>query len=123
MVSIRKWHDSISNSAIYAFERFFQSSRRLADFAARCRFCQAILHDSRLFYESFDTPFKRVSYKVHKHDENISFFRRDCFALHLFLPRLLSTCTQFAALFMSSPYTLAPRASTLGEQLGCRLLL
>ncbi|KAI1783645.1 hypothetical protein LXA43DRAFT_1102274 [Ganoderma leucocontextum] len=58
-MSIRKWHDCISNAAICAFERFFQSSRKFADFAARCRFCQAILRDSRLFYETFDTPFKR----------------------------------------------------------------
>ncbi|PIL33488.1 hypothetical protein GSI_04111 [Ganoderma sinense ZZ0214-1] len=59
MASIQQWRDCISNAAVRAFEQFFQSSRKFDDSAARCRFCQAILLDSRLFYETFDTPFKR----------------------------------------------------------------
>ncbi|PIL33154.1 hypothetical protein GSI_04604 [Ganoderma sinense ZZ0214-1] len=65
MASIREWRNCISDAAIWAFERFFQSSRKFSDFAARCQFCRAILHDSRLFYETFDAPFKRVTLAQH----------------------------------------------------------
>ena len=58
--NVRKWRDHISNAALRAFERFFQY-RTFADFVSRFQFCQAILRDSRLFYEAFDAPYRRVS--------------------------------------------------------------
>ena len=61
MDAVQKWRDCISNAALCALEHFFQSSRAFVDFAARVRFCQAVLRDSRLFYEGFDTPYRRAS--------------------------------------------------------------